>query len=75
MKSQNMSDVSDGEELPGKALKERWYLSLLLRTGRVEMEMDERWHMAFYSIGLQIYEATYENDLDFAIGLDGKKLI
>ena len=42
MKSQNMSDVSDGEELPGKALKERWYLSLLLRTGRVEMEMDER---------------------------------
>ena len=42
MKSQNMSDVNDGEELPGKALEERWYLSLLLRTGRVEMEMDER---------------------------------
>ena len=53
----------DGEELPGKALEKRWCLSLFLKAGRVEMK--GRWHGSLF----QIYEATDENDLDFAIAV------
>ena len=58
--SQNVMPV-DGEGLPGKALKKRWCLSLLMKAGRVEM--DERWPGSLF----QILEATDENDLDFPI--------
>ena len=41
--------------------KKKWYFSLFLKAGRVEM--DGRWHGSLF----QISEATDENDLDFAI--------
>ena len=63
--SQNVMPV-DGEGLPGKALKKKWCLSLFLKAGRVEM--DEGWPGSLF----QIYEATDENDLDFAMGFSGR---
>ena len=45
----------------GEDTQKRWYKSLFLKAGRVEM--NERWHGSLF----QIYEATDENDLDFAI--------
>ena len=59
-RSQSVMPV-DGEGLPGKALKERWCLSLFLKAGRVEM--DERWPESLF----QTLEATDENDLDLVI--------
>ena len=53
----------DGKRLPGKALEKRFCLSLFLKAGR--LEMDERWHGNLF----QQYEATDENDLDFAIAV------
>ena len=61
-------DVSYGEELPGKALKNRWCLSLSLTAGRVEM--DERWYGSLF----QLYEVIDENVQEFAIALNGIKL-
>ena len=62
MTSQSKMSV-DGEEIPGKALKKRWCLSLFLKAVRVEM--DEKWHGNLF----QISEATDEKDLDFAIAV------
>ena len=53
----------DGEEIPEKALKKRWCSSLFLKAERAEM--DERWHGSLF----QVFEATDENDLDFAIAV------
>ena len=51
----------DGEELTAKVLEKRWCLNLFLKAGRVEM--DASW----YGCPFQIYEATDENDLYFAM--------